>query len=93
MSGRIPDVNLRISDMRLFQIIQHLQSFSLPQVEPIDAPQTPIWTTPPTGLTFEALVSLTDERSNNFTQFEGNFELSQVRDLETSSVLIFEYHR
>ena len=82
MSGRIPDVNLRISDMRLFQIIQHLQSFSFPQTQTIDVPQTPIWTTPPTDITLETLAAITEEKSKNFTQFEGSFELSQVRNLD-----------
>lgn len=86
MSGRIPDVNLRISDMRLFHIMQHLQSFSFPQTETIDVPQTPIWTTPPTDMTLETLAALTEEKSKNFTQFEGSFELSQVRNLNRRTV-------
>lgn len=78
MSGRIPDVNLRISDMRLFRIIRHLQSFSLPQLETTDEQETPIWTTASTELTLETLADLTEEKTDNFTQFEGSFELSQV---------------
>lgn len=78
MSGRIREVNFRISDMRLFRIIRHLQSFSLPQSETPDEPETPIWTTAQTELTLETLASLTKETSNNFTQVEGSFELSRV---------------
>jgi len=71
---------MRISDTRLFKIIQHIQSFSLPQSKNTTDEETDIWgKAPTTQQTFETIETLTEEKeSNNLTQIEANFELSKV---------------
>ncbi len=85
ISGQIPEVNIRISDMRLFQIMNHLQSFSFPQSKKTNDEEIQTWTTTTTiQQTLETIDSLIDEKevemnSDELIQIEANFELSKVR--------------
>lgn len=90
ISGQIPSVDMRISDVRLFRIISHLQSFSSSQSATPDETPTPLWTTATTEFILESLASLTEEEetektADNFTQIEGSFELPKVRMPRTRS--------
>lgn len=84
----MPEINTRISDTRLYQILEHIQSLSLPESR--NSPSTsieeetklwmPIQNTPKT---FQTIETLTEEKQSNeieaqLIKIEGNFQLTKV---------------
>jgi hypothetical protein len=75
---------MRISDTRLFKIMKHIQTLSLPQSKRRKQEETELWTAAnSTQETFEAIETLTkenksDEFKGQVTHIEANFELSKV---------------
>jgi hypothetical protein len=88
ISGQIPAVNMRLSDMRLFKIIKHFQSLSFPQ----SINENESWAESPSGInTLEIIETMTPMKKilqefadedqkikEQLTQLEANFELSQI---------------
>src|ERR1700722_7008636 len=59
ISGQIPAVNMRLSDMRLFKIIKHLQSLSFPRSTTTVENQIESWTIDTTQQTLETIETMT----------------------------------
>lgn len=88
IAGEIPEINMRISDTRLFRIMEHIQSFALP--ESTNSSFTPIeeeaeyWLTVPNSpQTFKTIETLTkekisDEFQEQLTTVEANFQIPKV---------------
>jgi len=84
---------MRISDMRLFQIMKHLQSFPSPQSKITNKEKIESWT-PPTTIqeTLATIDTLTEEKEtetkpNEVIQIQANFELSKVRINKNNSIV------
>ncbi|CAF4608864.1 unnamed protein product [Rotaria sp. Silwood1] len=83
ISGQIPTVNVRISDMRLFKIIKHIQSLSFPQSnrQTITNTQnkTELWTMTPlvdiTQQTLETIENITSMKKALETLADENQEI------------------
>ena len=86
---------MRISDMRLFQIMKHLQSFSFPSTKIITDVSIETWTTASDAQqTLETIDGITEEKpvdinAQELVQIEANFELPKVRfELRIGRLLI-----
>lgn len=102
ISGKIPNINMRISDTRLFNILKHIQSISFPSLKDRATEQAELWATTfdadTTQTTLEAIENMNPMKvslegmDNENHDLESQFQEQLTQVEATFKILQVRFH-